>query len=56
MSINTLRHSFINSHDMNKLTPLDKAELGKALMHSPHMFDRYRFITLKHTNFDTVRI
>lgn len=46
MSINTLRHSFINSHDMNKLTPLDKTELGKSLMHSPAMFDRYRFVNV----------
>ncbi len=46
MSINTLRHSFINSHDMNKLTPLDKTELGKSLMHGPSTFDRYRFINI----------
>ena len=42
MSINTLRHSFVNGVDMNTITPLEKARLAKEMMHSPEMFDRYR--------------
>jgi hypothetical protein len=47
MSINTLRHSFVNSVDMNKITPMEKARISKLMMHSPHMFDRYRFINIQ---------
>lgn len=42
MSINTLRHSFVNSVDMNRITPREKEELARDMMHSPAMFDRYR--------------
>jgi hypothetical protein len=42
MSINTLRHSFVNSVDMNTITPQEKEQLAKEMMHSPEMFDRYR--------------
>jgi hypothetical protein len=42
MSINTLRHSFVNSVDMNTITPLEKEQLARDMMHSPNMFDRYR--------------
>jgi hypothetical protein len=42
MSINTLRHSFVNSFDMNDLTPMKKDELARDMMHSTAMFDRYR--------------
>jgi hypothetical protein len=42
MSINTLRHSFVNSVDMNKITPMEKEQLARDMMHSPEMFDRYR--------------
>jgi hypothetical protein len=42
MSINTLRHSFVNSVDMNTITPQEKQQLAKEMMHSPEMFDRYR--------------
>lgn len=42
MSINTLRHSFVNSVDMNKITPQEKQQLASEMMHSPEMFDRYR--------------
>ena len=42
MSINTLRHSFVNSIDMNTITPMEKESLAKDMMHSPEMFDRYR--------------
>jgi hypothetical protein len=44
MSINTLRHSFVNSVDMNKVTPLEKELLARDMMHSPEMFDRYRLV------------
>jgi hypothetical protein len=44
MSINTLRHSFVNSVDMNKITPKEKHRYSKLMMHSPAMFDRYRLI------------
>lgn len=44
MSINTLRHSFVNSVDMNKITPMEKLRYSKLMMHSPAMFDRYRLI------------
>ena len=44
VTINTLRHSFINSVDMNVLTPLEKKALSSKLMHSPSTFDRYRFV------------
>jgi hypothetical protein len=44
MSINTLRHSFVNSVDMNKITPMEKNRYSKLMMHSPAMFDRYRLI------------
>lgn len=42
MCINTLRHSFVNSVNMNTITPKEKEELAKEMMHSPEMFDRYR--------------
>ncbi len=42
MSINTLRHSFVNHVDMNTITPLEKERLARDMMHSPNMFDRYR--------------
>lgn len=42
MCINTLRHSFVNSVDMNTITPLEKEQLARDMMHSPNMFDRYR--------------
>jgi hypothetical protein len=42
MSINTLRHSFVNSFDLNELTPMRKEEIARDMMHSPAMFDRYR--------------
>lgn len=42
MSINTLRHSFINGVDMNTITPLEKESLARDMMHSTGMFDRYR--------------
>jgi hypothetical protein len=42
MSINTLRHSFVNHVDLNKITPLEKEQLAKDMMHTPGMFDRYR--------------
>lgn len=44
MSINTLRHSFVNSVDMNTITPQEKEQLAKDMMHSPEMFDRYRLV------------
>jgi hypothetical protein len=43
MSINTLRHSFVMSVDFNTLTPAEKELIAKDMMHSPDMFDRYRF-------------
>lgn len=42
MSINTLRHSFVNGVDMNTITPMEKEGLARDMMHSPSMFDRYR--------------
>ena len=42
VTINTLRHSFVNSLDMNKLTPLEKEILSKDLMHSKETMDKYR--------------
>lgn len=42
MSINTLRHSFVNSVDMNQITPQAKEQLAREMMHSTDMFDRYR--------------
>lgn len=44
VTINTLRHSFINSINLNLLTPMDKKILSDKLMHSTSMFERYRFI------------
>lgn len=44
ISINTLRHSFIMSIDLNKTTPEQKQLIAKDLMHSTDMMDRYRYI------------
>jgi hypothetical protein len=43
MSINTLRHSYVMSVNFNTLTPAQKESIAKDMMHSPDMFDRYRF-------------
>lgn len=43
MSINTLRHSYVMSVNFNTLTPVEKEAIAKDMMHSPDMFDRYRF-------------
>lgn len=51
MSINTLRHSFVNHIDLNSITPLEKERLARDMMHSPSMFDRYRLsISAKDSN------
>lgn len=42
VTINTLRHSYINSLDMNKITPLEKEQMAKNLMHSVSTFEKYR--------------
>lgn len=42
VTINTLRHSFVNSLDMNKLTPLEKDIIARDLMHSKDTMDKYR--------------
>lgn len=42
VTINTLRHSYINSLDMNKITPLEKEKMAKNLMHSVSTFEKYR--------------
>jgi hypothetical protein len=42
VTINTLRHSFVNSLDMNKLTPKEKELIAKDLMHSKDTMDKYR--------------
>lgn len=41
VTINTLRHSFINSVDTSA-TPAEKAKHAKDMMHSETTFDRYR--------------
>lgn len=43
VTINTLRHSFVNSFDWNKINLYDKKTIAKDLMHSPNTMDRYRF-------------
>lgn len=43
VTINTLRHSFVNSLDMNKLTPLEKELIAKDLMHTVATMDKYRY-------------
>lgn len=42
VTINTLRHSFVNSIDFNKMTPLEKTAIAQDLMHSTDTMDRYR--------------
>jgi len=42
VTINTLRHSFVNSLDLNKLTPLEKEIISRDLMHSKDTMDKYR--------------
>ena len=42
VTINTLRHSFINSLDLNKLTPHEKDVISREMMHSRDMMDKYR--------------
>jgi hypothetical protein len=42
VTINTLRHSFVNSLDMNKLTPGEKDIIARDLMHSKDTMDKYR--------------
>jgi hypothetical protein len=44
LTINTLRHSFINSLDLNKMTPEEKIDTANNLMHSVMMMDKYRLI------------
>lgn len=44
VTINTLRHSFINSLDLNKLTPLEKEIIARDMMHSKDMMDKYRLL------------
>ncbi len=44
VTINTLRHSFVNSLDLNKLTPLEKEIISRDLMHSKETMDKYRLI------------
>ena len=43
VTINTLRHSFANSLDLNDVTPRELGHIADALMHSPAMTIRYRF-------------
>lgn len=43
-TINTLRHSFINSLDLNKLTVRQENEIARGLMHSFETLRRYRFV------------
>lgn len=42
VTINTLRHSFVNSIDFNKMTPMEKTIIANDLMHSKETMDRYR--------------
>jgi hypothetical protein len=42
ITINTLRHSFINSLDFNQITPTEKQRIANQMMHSISMMDRYR--------------
>lgn len=42
-SINMLRHSSALSHQLDDLTPLEKKTLANDMMHSPEMFEAYRY-------------
>jgi hypothetical protein len=44
VTINTLRHSYINSLDMNTLKPIEKDEIAKDMMHALKTMERYRYI------------
>lgn len=44
VTINTLRHSYINSLDMNTLKPIEKDAIAKDMMHALKTMERYRYI------------
>lgn len=44
VTINTLRHSFVNHLDFNVLTPSEKQHIANQMMHSVATMDRYRLI------------
>lgn len=44
VTINTLRHSYINHLDFNTLTPNEKQHIANQMMHSVSTMDRYRLI------------
>jgi hypothetical protein len=44
VTINTLRHSFVNHLDFNTLTPSEKQHIANQMMHSVATMDRYRLI------------
>lgn len=43
VTINSLRHSFINSLDFQRLTPAEKEIIAKDMMHSVSTMERYRW-------------
>lgn len=43
VSINTLRHSFVMSLDLNTIKPAEKDAIAAQMMHSPDTMTRYRF-------------
>ena len=42
-SINMLRHSSALNHQLDDMTPLEKKIIAKDMMHSPEMFEAYRY-------------
>ena len=46
-TINSLRHAYSSQLDFNVLTPKERREIADALMHSPEMTHRYRYINIE---------
>lgn len=46
-TVNSLRHSFSSQLDLNTLTPKQRKEIAEALMHSPEMTHRYRYVNVE---------
>jgi hypothetical protein len=45
-TINSLRHAYSSNLDFNRLTPKERKEIAEAMMHSPEMTHRYRYVNV----------
>ena len=44
VTINTLRHSYVNHLDFNTMLPAEKTHIARLMMHSVSTMDRYRLV------------